>query len=167
MPLGRMRARNFSAGVLMSLLTKFKQRMAASQEAMRKAQGAKNLREGEEFLRANVKKTGVVSLPSGLQYQLLKPGFGKIPTRESTVTVDYRGTLVDGTEFDSSYKRGRPASFPVSGVIPGWTEALQLMQEGAQYRLFIPAKLAYGERGAGPIGPNATLIFEVELKKVE
>ena len=151
----------------MSMLTKFKQRMAARQEAMRKEQGAKNLKEEEEFLQTNAKKAGVVSLPSGLQYQVLKPGNGRSPTKESTVTVDYKGTLVDGTEFDSSYKRGRPATFAVSGVISGWTEALQLMQEGAQYRLFIPAKLAYGERGAGPIGPNATLIFEVELKKVE
>jgi FKBP-type peptidyl-prolyl cis-trans isomerase FklB len=149
------------------VLTKFKQWLAARQEAMRKEEGAKNLKEEEEFLQTNAKKAGVVSLPSGLQYQVLKPGYGKMPTKEGTVTVDYKGTLVDGTEFDSSYKRGRPATFAVSGVIPGWTEALQLMQEGALYRLFIPARLAYGERGAGPIGPNATLIFEVELKKVE
>lgn len=148
-------------------LVKFKQQMIAKQEAQRKAEGAKNLKEGEEFLAANAKKKGVVTLPSGLQYLVLEKGTGKKPTKESTVTVDYKGTLIDGTVFDSTYDRGKPATFEVGKVIAGWTEALQLMQEGAKYRLFIPAKLAYGERGAGPvIGPNATLIFDVELKKV-
>ena len=150
------------------VLTKFKQWVVGRQKAMRKEQGANNLKAEDEFLQTNARKTEIVSLPSGLQYQILKPGFGRIPTKESTVTVDYKGTLIDGTEFDSSYKRGRPATFAVSAVIPGWTEALQLMQEGAQYRLFIPARLAYGERGAGNvIGPNATLVFDVELKKVD
>jgi len=149
-------------------LVKFKQKMVAKQEAMQKEEGEKNLKEGEAFLKANAKKEGVVTLPSGLQYQVLEKGTGKTPTKESTVTVDYKGTLVDGTVFDSSYDRGKPATFGVGKVIAGWTEALQLMKEGAKYRLFIPAKLAYGDRGAGPvIGPNSTLIFDVELKKVD
>ena len=149
-------------------LVKFKKELAAKQEAARKELGAKNEKEGKEFLAANAKKEGVVTLPSGLQYKILKKGTGPTPGKDSKVTVDYKGTLLDGTEFDSSYKRGEPATFGVSNVIPGWTEALQLMKEGAKWRLFIPAKLAYGERGAGAaIGPNATLIFDVELKKVE
>lgn len=148
-------------------LAKFKQKMMAKQEAERKTQGEKNLKEGEAFLKANAKKEGVVTLPSGLQYKVIKEGTGKIPAKDSSVTVDYKGTLVDGTVFDSSFKRGQPATFKVNQVIAGWTEALQHMKEGAEYRLFIPAKLAYGERGAGPlIGPNATLIFDVTLKKV-
>ena len=149
-------------------LNQFKQKMMAKQEAERKEQGEKNLKEGEDFLKANAKMKGVVTLPSGLQYQVIEKGTGKTPTKDSTVTVDYKGTLIDGTVFDSSYKRGKPATFKVSNVIPGWTEGLQLMQEGARYRFYIPAKLAYGERGAGPvIGPNSTLIFEVDLKKVQ
>lgn len=149
-------------------LGNFKKKMMAKQEEMHKQEAEKNLKEGEEFLKANAKKEGVVTLPSGLQYLVLEKGTGKTPTKESTVTVDYKGTLIDGTVFDSSYKRGKPATFGVDKVIPGWTEALQLMKEGAKYRLFIPAKLAYGERGAGPvIGPNSTLIFDVELKKVD
>ena len=149
-------------------LNQFKQKMMAKQEAERKEQGEKNLKEGEDFLKANAKMKGVVTLPSGLQYQVLEKGTGKAPTKDSTVTVDYKGTLIDGTVFDSSYKRGKPATFKVSNVIAGWTEGLQLMQEGARYRFYIPAKLAYGERGAGPvIGPNSTLIFDVDLKKVQ
>ncbi len=148
-------------------MVKFKQEMIAKQEATRQEQGAKNLAEGEAFLKANAKKEGVVTLPSGLQYLVLEKGTGKKPTKENSVTVDYKGTLIDGTVFDSSYDRGQPATFGVGDVIAGWTEALQLMPEGAKYRLFIPASLAYGDRGAGPvIGPNATLIFDVELKKV-
>jgi len=123
-----------------------------------------NKKEGEEFLAANAEKEGVVTLPSGLQYKVITNGDGPKPTKEDTVSVHYRGTLIDGTEFDSSYKRGQPVSFPVTGVIPGWTEALQLMPEGSKWELFIPSQLAYGPGGtSGQIGPNETLIFEVEL----
>jgi len=128
----------------------------------------KNKKEGEEFLAANKTKEGVKTLPSGLQYKVIKDGTGKIPTENDSVVCNYRGTLVGGTEFDSSYKRGQPATFPVKGVIPGWTEALKLMKEGSKWELFIPSSLAYGERGAGnTIGPNATLIFEIELISVK
>jgi FKBP-type peptidyl-prolyl cis-trans isomerase FklB len=127
----------------------------------------KNKTEGEAFLAANKTKKGVITLASGLQYKELIAGTGAIPTSSDTVTVNYRGTLIDGTEFDSSYKRGEPAKFPVTGVISGWTEALQLMKVGAKWQLFIPANLAYGTNGAGPIGPNAVLIFEVELLSIE
>lgn len=135
------------------------------QEKMR-AQGEANKKEGEEFLAANKTKEGVVTLPSGLQYKVLQAGTGSKPTASDSVTVNYRGTLINGTEFDSSYKRGQPATFPVTGVIKGWTEALQLMPVGSKWQLFIPPDLAYGERGPGEIGPNATLIFEVELLKI-
>ena len=109
-------------------------------------------------------REGVVTLPSGLQYKIIKQGDGPKPTATDTVETNYRGTLINGTEFDSSYKRGQPATFPVSGVIPGWTEALQLMKVGSKYQLFVPSNLAYGERAVGPdIGANSTLIFEVEL----
>jgi FKBP-type peptidyl-prolyl cis-trans isomerase FklB len=128
----------------------------------------KNKADGEKFLAENAKKAGVKSLPSGLQYREITPGKGKSPKAADTVTVHYKGTLIDGTEFDSSFKRGEPATFPVSGVISGWTEALQLMKEGAKWHLFLPPNLAYGERGAGrDIGPNATLVFEVELISVK
>ncbi|MCD6187004.1 MAG: FKBP-type peptidyl-prolyl cis-trans isomerase [Desulfuromusa sp.] len=121
----------------------------------------------EEYLIDNGKQDGVVILPSGLQYNVLQAGTGAKPAADSKVEVHYRGSLIDGTEFDSSYKRGEPASFPVNGVIAGWTEALQLMQEGAKWHLVIPADLAYGERGAPPmIPPNSTLIFDVELLKI-
>jgi len=126
-------------------------------------------KQGEDFLAGNKKKEGVKTLPDGLQYKVIKPGTGKKPKADDTVTVNYRGTLIDGTEFDSSYRRGQPATFAVSGgVIKGWTEALQLMEEGAKWELFIPSDLAYGERGRpGVIGPNATLIFEVELVSIK
>ncbi len=128
----------------------------------------KNKKEGEAFLSDNRKKEGVKTLPSGLQYKVIKEGTGKTPKADDTVVTNYRGTLTDGTEFDSSYKRGQPATFPVKGVIAGWTEALQLMQEGSKWELFIPSNLAYGERGAGNvIGPNAALIFEIELISVK
>lgn len=144
-----------------------KLQMAKQAEDMKK-QGEKNKEEGEKFLAGNAKKEGVKTLPSGLQYKEITPGTGKSPTAADTVTTNYKGTLIDGTEFDSSYKRGQPATFPVSGVIPGWTEALQLMKEGAKWQLFVPPNLAYGERGAGrEIGPNATLIFDVELISVK
>jgi FKBP-type peptidyl-prolyl cis-trans isomerase FklB len=129
----------------------------------------KNKAEGEAFLTENKKKEGVKTLLSGLQYKVIKAGTGKKPKSTDTVTAHYRGTLINGSEFDSSYKRGQPATFPVSGgMIPGWTEALQLMEVGAKWQLFIPPNLAYGEQGAGrDIGPNATLIFEIELVSIQ
>jgi FKBP-type peptidyl-prolyl cis-trans isomerase FklB len=145
-------------------LSAFQKEMTAKQEEINK----KNKMEGEAFLAENKKKEGIKALPSGLQYKVIKAGTGKKPKLTDMVTTHYRGTLIDGTEFDSSYKRGAPATFPVSGVIPGWTEALQLMEEGAKWQLFIPSNLAYGERGAGAsIGPNSTLIFEVELISIQ
>lgn len=148
--------------------TAYQKEMETQYEAKAKAEGEKNLKDGEAYLAENGKKEGVVTLPSGLQYKVLTAGKGKKPSAKDTVSVHYRGTLIDGKEFDSSISRGEPATFPVSGVIPGWTEALQLMQEGAKWQLFIPAKLAYGERGAGrAIGPNSTLVFEVELIKIQ
>jgi len=137
------------------------------QEKMQQA-GDANKKEGDAFLAANKGKEGVVALPSGLQYKVLSAGTGPKPTASDSVVCNYRGTLIDGTEFDSSYKRGKPATFPVGGVIKGWTEALQLMQAGSKWQLFVPSELAYGEQGAGAnIGPNATLIFEVELLSIE
>ncbi|MBI3645252.1 MAG: FKBP-type peptidyl-prolyl cis-trans isomerase [Acidobacteriales bacterium] len=130
--------------------------------------GEANKKEGDAFLAANKAKEGVVTLPSGLEYKILKEGTGPKPTASDSVVCNYRGTLISGTEFDSSYKRGQPATFPVGGVIKGWTEALQLMPVGSKWQLFIPSSLAYGERGAGgDIGPNATLIFEVELLSIQ
>ena len=134
------------------------------QEEKRKQQGEKNKQEAEKFLAENKAKEGVVTLPSGLQYKVLSEGNGDSPKPGDMATVNYRGTLIDGTEFDSSYKRGQPSTFSVTGVIKGWTEALELMKPGAKWQLFIPSDLAYGERGSGQlIGPNAALIFEVEL----
>jgi FKBP-type peptidyl-prolyl cis-trans isomerase FklB len=136
--------------------------------AFQKEMGEKQKQRGEAFLSENKKKEGVKALPSGLQYKVIKAGTGKKPKVNDAVTVHYRGTLMDGTEFDSSFRRGQPANFPVSGVIRGLTEALQLMEEGAKWQLFVPPNLAYGERGAGGlIGPNATLIFEVELISIQ
>jgi FKBP-type peptidyl-prolyl cis-trans isomerase FklB len=145
------------------------ERMKVEQEKM-KAVADVNKNEGTEFLEANKTKEGIVVLPSGLQYKILTSGTGPKPAPTDTVSCNYRGTLLDGTEFDSSYKRGQPASFPVTGVIKGWTEALQLMPVGSKWQLFIPSDLAYGERGADPrsgIGPGATLIFEVELLSIQ
>ena len=148
--------------------TAFRQEMAKKQAEETKKLAEKNKKEGEAFLEENKKKEGVKTLPSGLQYKVITEGSGKSPTESDTVTVNYRGTFVDGTEFDSSYKRGEPATFPVKGVIAGWVEALPLMKEGAKWQLFIPPGLAYGETGAGnAIGPNATLIFEVELISIK
>jgi len=142
--------------------------MLVQQAAAARAAGEKNKAEGDAFLAENKKKEGVVTLPSGLQYKVVTEGSGAKPGAADTVSVNYRGTLIDGTEFDSSYKRGQPVTFPVKGVIAGWTEALQLMKAGSKWQLFIPANLAYGERGAPPvIGPHATLIFEVELLEVK
>ena len=134
----------------------------------REEKAKKAVAEGEAFLAANKSKEGVVTLPSGLQYKILTAGTGPKPTASDTVKCNYRGTLIDGKEFDSSYKSGQPATFGVGQVIKGWTEALQLMPVGSKWQLFIPSNLAYGERGAGSeIGPNATLIFEVELLSIE
>jgi FKBP-type peptidyl-prolyl cis-trans isomerase len=139
----------------------------ATQEAKAKEAGSASRKEGDTFLAANKAKDGVKVLPDGLQYKVLTEGNGAKPSASDTVTVNYRGTLIDGKEFDSSYKRGQPATFPVSGVIKGWTEALQLMPVGSKWQLVIPADLAYGDRGAGAdIGPGATLIFEVELLSI-
>ncbi len=149
-------------------LMAFQQELAAKQEAKNNELAEKNKQDGDAFLAENAKKEGVVTLPSGLQYKVLVEGTGNTPGKDDTVTVNYAGTLIDGTEFDSSYKRGEPATFPVGGVIAGWTEALQLMKEGAKWQLVIPAALAYGERGAGPvISPNSTLVFEVELISIQ
>jgi FKBP-type peptidyl-prolyl cis-trans isomerase FklB len=145
-------------------LTAFQRDMGAKQQEKMKQLAENNKKAGEAFLAENKKKEGVKTLPSGLQYKIITEGTGKMPKETDTVTTNYKGTLIDGTEFDSSYKRGQPATFPVNGVIKGWTEALQMMKEGAKWQLFIPSDLAYGERGAGgAIAPNETLIFEVEL----
>jgi FKBP-type peptidyl-prolyl cis-trans isomerase FklB len=145
-------------------ITALRKELMAKQQELLKKLAEKNKIEGEAFLAENKKKEGITTLPNGLQYKVIKAGSGKKPTLTDTVTMNYRGTLIDGTEFDSSYKRGQPATFPVKGLIPGWTEALQLMEVGSKWQLFIPPNLAYGERGAGrDIGPNATLIFEMEL----
>ena len=149
-------------------LMQFQKEMQAKAEEKMKEATENNKKEGEAFLAANKTKPGVVTLPSGLQYKILTEGKGPKPTASDTVVCNYRGTLINGTEFDSSYKRGEPATFPVGGVIKGWTEALQLMPVGSKWQLFIPSDMAYGARGAGgEIGPNATLIFEVELISIQ
>jgi FKBP-type peptidyl-prolyl cis-trans isomerase len=142
--------------------------MHEKQQAKMQVAGDANKNEGEAFLADNKSKEGVVALPSGLQYKVLKEGNGPKPTATDSVVCNYRGTLINGTEFDSSTKHGGPATFPVNGVIKGWTEALQLMPVGSKWQLFVPSDLAYAERGAGAdIGPNATLIFEVELVSIQ
>jgi FKBP-type peptidyl-prolyl cis-trans isomerase len=151
-----------------TLITGLQADMRKKQEEKMAQAGDSNLKQGQEFLAANKSKDGVVTLPSGLQYKILQAGSGAKPTSSDSVVCNYRGTTIDGKEFDSSYKRGQPATFPVSGVIKGWTEALQLMPVGSKWQLFIPGDLAYGARGAGPdIGPNATLVFEVELISIQ
>jgi len=152
---------------MMASMQAYRQKMMVKQQAERAEKSGGNKKASEEFLAANKKQKGVVTLESGMQYTVLADGTGKQPTAADTVTVHYRGTLISGEEFDSSYRRGEPATFPVSGVIAGWTEALQLMKEGAKWQLFIPPSLAYGEAGAGSIGPNELLIFEVELIEVK
>jgi FKBP-type peptidyl-prolyl cis-trans isomerase FklB len=151
-----------------SILTNLQADLHKKQEQEMQQVAETNKKEGDEFLAANKTKDGIVALPSGLQYKILQQGTGAKPTAADTVTVNYRGTLVNGTEFDSSYKRGQPASFPVGGIIKGWTEALLLMPVGSKWQLFIPPDLAYGPRQAGAtIGPNSTLVFEVELLSIQ
>lgn len=149
-------------------LQAFQQEMQAKAMAKSKVDADKNVKAGEAFLATNAKKEGVKTTASGLQYKVLKSGKGRTPKASDTVRTHYHGTLIDGTVFDSSVERKEPAEFPVGGVIPGWTEALQMMKEGDKWQLVIPAKLAYGERGTpgGPIGPNSTLVFEVELLSI-
>jgi FKBP-type peptidyl-prolyl cis-trans isomerase FklB len=146
----------------------FSKEMQVKTEERARAQAVKNISEGAAFLAENAKKPGVVVLPSGLQYRVLTEGTGKKPLLTSTVKTNYAGRLLDGTEFDSSIKHGQPAVFPCNGVIPGWTEALQLMKTGSKWELYVPSNLAYGEQGAGNvIPPNATLIFDIELIEVQ
>ncbi|MDB6031668.1 MAG: peptidylprolyl isomerase FKBP-type [Verrucomicrobiales bacterium] len=148
-------------------LNNFRKDLQSKMEVKQKSAGDKNVKEGEAFLAANAKKEGVKTTASGLQYKVIKSGTGASPKSTDSVKVHYHGTLVDGTVFDSSVERGEPVTFGVSEVIPGWTEALQLMKEGDKWQLYIPSKLAYGERAAGPkIGPNSTLIFDVELLSI-
>jgi FKBP-type peptidyl-prolyl cis-trans isomerase FklB len=150
-----------------ALLTQLQSDMRKKQQDAAQQLGDANKKMGTAFLEANKTKDGVVTLPSGLQYKVLQEGTGPKPVLTDTVVCNYRGTLLDNTEFDSSYKSGQPTTFPVNGVIKGWTEALQLMPVGSKWQLFVPADLAYGERGAGgQIAPNATLIFEVELLSI-
>ncbi len=149
-------------------LMEFQQELQAKMINKQKEQAAKNMKEGTAFLEKNGKRKEVTTLKSGLQYEVLKEGEGKTPTAKDTVTTHYHGTLIDGTVFDSSVERKEPASFPVNGVIKGWTEALQLMKVGSKWKLYVPADLAYGKRGSPPdIGPDAVLIFEVELLGIE
>jgi FKBP-type peptidyl-prolyl cis-trans isomerase FklB len=151
-----------------AVLAQLQNEMKAKLEEKQKQAAETNKKEGEAFLAANKTKEGVITLPDGLQYKILTPGTGPKPTAADTVVCNYRGTLINGKEFDSSFKRGTPATFPVTGVIKGWTEALQLMPEGSKWQLFVPADLAYGDQQRGPdIGPNSTLIFEVELISIQ
>jgi FKBP-type peptidyl-prolyl cis-trans isomerase len=160
-------AAKYSPQELDAAMNQFAQQMVAKQQKEAAESGTKNKEEGEKFIAANGKREGVTTTKSGLQYEILKKGDGKIPAATDTVTVHYHGTLVNGKVFDSSVERGEPASFPVNGVIPGWVEALQLMPVGSKWKLAIPSSLAYGERGAGrDIGPNSALIFEVELLSI-
>jgi len=151
-----------------STLTILQTQLQKQQEETMRQAAEVNKKAGDAFLAENKTKEGVVALPSGLEYKILTPGTGPKPAATDTVVCNYRGTLIDGKEFDSSYKRGQPATFPVSGVIKGWTEALQLMPVGSKWQIVVPGDLAYGDRGAGPdIGPGSTLIFEVELLSIQ
>jgi len=157
-----------TADAALKIKQDFAQRQQEAVETELKKLAEKNQKEGNAFMAKNKKKKGVITTASGLQYIVEKEGTGKTPTMSDVTSINYRGTLLDGTEFDSSFKRGKPASFPVGGIIPGWQEALQLMKVGGKYRVFIPPSLAYGDRGAGPhIGPNATLTFDIELLGIE
>lgn len=149
---------------MQAVLAEEREKLAAVQQAL----ADKNKQAGEAFLSANLEREGVKQTESGLQYEVIREGTGPKPGVNDMVVVHYRGTLVDGTEFDSSYKRNAPATFPVNGVIKGWQEGIQLMRTGAKWKLYVPANLAYGDKGAGgPIGPNQTLIFEVELEEIK
>lgn len=149
-------------------LAEFEREIGAAQTTRNRNLADKNKQEGAAFLAANAKKPGVKTTRSGLQYQVIKEGNGPIPKATDVVSTHYRGTLLDGTEFDSSYARNKPMSFPVDGVIAGWTEALQLMKVGSKYKLFVPAELAYKDQAMGPdIGPNSTLVFEIELLGIQ
>jgi FKBP-type peptidyl-prolyl cis-trans isomerase FklB len=152
---------------MQALLTAAAQEIRRKQAAQQAEKGEAAQKEGEAFLAANKTKEGVVTLPSGLQYKILKAGTGERPTLDDTVVCNYKGTLINGTEFDASEKHGGPLTFPVRRVIAGWTEALQLMPVGSKWQLFVPSNLAYGAQGPGDIGPNATLIFEVELASIQ
>ena len=153
---------------MQEVLKHFQSNMMAKKMAEFKTAAAKNKKEGEAFLAANKKKAGVVTLPDGLQYKVLEAGKGAKPTKNDSVTVEYTGRLIDGKVFDSTSKTGKPVSFKVTQVIPGWTEALQLMTAGSKWEVYIPSSLAYGEKGVGgPIGPNETLIFEIHLISVD
>jgi FKBP-type peptidyl-prolyl cis-trans isomerase FklB len=149
--------------VMTALQTQVRQKL----EEKRQAQAETDQKDGAAFMAANATKEGVVTLPSGLQYKIMVAGTGPKPTATDSVVCQYRGTLLDNTEFDNSYKRGQPVTINVGGVIKGWSEALQLMPVGSKWQLFIPPALAYGEAGKGPIGPNSTLIFEVELLSIQ
>lgn len=152
---------------MQATMQEFQQKVMAAQEAKQKVLGEKNKTEGEAFLAKNKARAGVKTTASGLQYEVLKEGTGPTPKPTDTVTVNYVGTLIDGTKFDSSYDRNQPATFVLNQVIPGWTEGVQLMKVGSKYKFYIPASLGYGERGAGGvIGPNAPLVFEVELVSI-
>jgi len=149
------------------IMMAWQQEMTAKKAALAEAELTKNQKAGEDFLAANKLKPGVIVTESGLQYMVLKPGEGESPDDNDMVEVHYTGTLIDGTVFDSSRERGEPIEFPVNGVIPGWTEALKLMKPGAQFMLYIPANLAYGDKKTGPIPEGSTLIFDVELLEFE
>jgi FKBP-type peptidyl-prolyl cis-trans isomerase FklB len=157
-----------NAEEIRATVSELQKRIAAERQKELRETAAKNLADGKAFLAENGKKDGVKTMPSGLQYKVLSEGSGKTPKATDTVTVQYRGTFINGIEFDSSIGKGQPATFEANGVIPGWTEALQLMKEGAKWQLFIPPELAYGEKGMPPrIPPNSILIFEVELISVK
>jgi len=151
----------------MAVRQDFMHKLQGKQAAKQKEDAEKNEKEGEAFLAKNKDKAGVKVTASGLQYEVIKQGTGPKPKATDVVKVDYTGTKIDGTKFDSSVDRGQPATFALNQVVPGWTEGLQLMPTGSQYKFYVPAKLAYGERGPGPIGPNATLIFDVKLISIE
>lgn len=164
---GKEKEAQMSVEEMQKTLTAWGQKYQAKKMQEMQMQGQKNLVEGQKFLADNAKVEGVKVTASGLQYMVLKEGQGPTPKETDIVKVHYKGTLLDGTEFDSSYKRGQPATFQLNKVITGWTEGLQLMKVGAKYKLFIPANMAYGDRAPAQIGPNATLIFEVELISIE
>lgn len=152
---------------MMRVISDYRQELQQEQMKLDKAKAELNKTAGDKFLEENAKKKGITVLPSGLQYEIITKGDGNSPSKTDSVEVHYKGTLIDGTEFDSSYTRGKPVTFDVDKVIPGWTEILQLMKEKAKWRVYIPSDLAYGPRGAGKsIGPNTTLIFDIELLKI-